>query len=321
MSTLFSKLKKDSHNWATEEEVRKSWLKHIENELGITFHAERGRNDASHNQVIIEFKNKGLFKGSIKSAAFKEAVYDRLYKYITRRASFEGVPAEDYIGITTDGDHICFAFCNNGRITPRSLLPLNEASVALVAQACRDSKRRAVTAGNLIEDFGHQAEIGHGMMVALAKEIERHLSTQGNNKIKMLFEEWRALFGQVADLSKAQSDAIKIQIPIDLHLPRKDRVAALLFVIHTYNAFVMKLFAAEIIAEYGLTAHPNFCEHLLSYSDANLLKRLDVEIEQNAYFEAARIRGFVEEAVFSWYTGASAQDRHTICTEIRAILT
>ena len=87
-ASLFIKLKKDSHNWANEEEVRKSWLKHIENELGITFHAERGRNDASHNQVIIEFKSKGLFKGSTKSAAFKEAVYDRLEKYIRRRMPY-----------------------------------------------------------------------------------------------------------------------------------------------------------------------------------------------------------------------------------------
>jgi hypothetical protein len=60
-------IRKDSHNWANEEEVRKSWLKHIENEIGINFHAERGRNDASYNQVIIEFKDKGLFNGSTKS--------------------------------------------------------------------------------------------------------------------------------------------------------------------------------------------------------------------------------------------------------------
>ena len=67
------KLQKDRPRWANEEEVRKSWLKHIENETGIKFHAERGRNDASYNQVIIEFKDKGLFKGTTKSASFKEA--------------------------------------------------------------------------------------------------------------------------------------------------------------------------------------------------------------------------------------------------------
>lgn len=323
MSSLFERLKKDRPNWGNEEEVRKSWLKHIENDLGITFHAERGRNDASYNQVIIEFKNKGLFRGSKNSSSFKEAIYDRLKKYIIRRAKVEDLTPEDYIGIATDGDHICFAFYKEGNIHPRNLLPFNEASVALVVQACRDSKRRAVTAENLVEDFGHEAEIGHGMMAALAHELETHIKTPGNNKIKMLFEEWRALFGQVADLSAAQADEIRRQIPIMLTLPINSSVAALLFVIHTYNAFLMKLLAAEIVAEYGLTAHPDFCEHLLSYDDAQLLGRLEAEVERSAYFEAARIKGFIEEAVFSWYADASLSStgRQLICAGIRALLT
>ena len=49
--TLYADLEKDRPHWANEEEVRKSWLKHIENTTGIRFHAERGRNDASYNQV------------------------------------------------------------------------------------------------------------------------------------------------------------------------------------------------------------------------------------------------------------------------------
>ena len=78
MTTLYANLKKDRPAWVNEEELRKGWLKHIENDLGITFHAERGRNDASYNQVIIEFKGPGFFKGSTKSASFVEAVHDRL---------------------------------------------------------------------------------------------------------------------------------------------------------------------------------------------------------------------------------------------------
>jgi len=62
----------------------------------------------------------------------------------------------------------------------------------LVAQARRDSKRSAVTAENLVEDFGHEAEIGHGMMAVLASQLESHVKATGNNKI-MLFEEWRTL--------------------------------------------------------------------------------------------------------------------------------
>ena len=295
MSSLFENLKKDRPAWVNEEEVRKGWLKHIENDLGITFHAERSRNDASYNQVIIEFKGPGLFKGSNKSNSFVEAVQDRLFKYIKARSKTEGIPEEDYIGIAIDGDHICFAFMKDGKITHRNLLPFNEASVDLVAQACFDSKRRAVTASNLVEDFGHKAAIGHAMMAGLVAQLERQLTEKGNNKIKLLFEEWRTLFGQVADLSAAQAAEIRKHIPFSPKLPVSDTVAAALFAIHTYNAFVMKVLAAEIVAQYGLTAYPDFCEHLLGLDDDQLVDLLDKEVERGAFFEAARIIGFVEE--------------------------
>lgn len=323
MSKLYAGLKKDSAHWANEEEVRKGWLKHIENALGITFHAERGRNDASYNQVIVEFKDYGLFKGSIEGKSFKEAIYDRLDKYIRRRAKAEGLPMEDYIGIAIDGKHVCFAFMKAGKITHRNLLPFNEASVDLVAQACRDSKRRAVTAENLVEDFGHKAEIGQAMMQGMVAQLERNLTSAGNNKIKLLFEEWRTLFGQVADLSKAQANEIRKHIPFSPKLPASDVVAAALFAIHSYNALVMKLLAAEIVAQYGLTAFPDFCEHLLGHDDEALLDLLDTEVERGAFFEAARIKGFVEEAVFSWYAdaGISQTDRAVLCAAIRPLLT
>lgn len=323
MSRLYENLKIDSVNWANEEEVRKSWLKHIENDLGISFHAERGRNDASYNQVIIEFKDYGLFKGTTKSASFKEAIFDRLDKYIRRRAKLEAIAPEDYIGIAIDGKHICFAFIKEGQISHRNLLPFNEASVELVAQACFDSKRRAVTADNLVEDFGHQAKIGHAMMAIMVSQLESQLTAEGNNKIKLLFEEWRTLFGQVADLSKAQATEIRKQIPFSPKLPAADMVAAALFAIHSYNALVMKLLAAEIVAQYGLTAFPDFCEHLLGHDDKELLQLLETEVEQGAFFEAARIKGFVEEAVFSWYADASIakKDRAALCEAIRPLLT
>lgn len=323
MSDLFKNLDKERHGWSNEEEVRKGWLRHIENDLGITFHAERGRNDASYNQVIIEFKAPNYFKGSKKSASFVEAIDDRLFKYIRARSKAEGIPEEDYIGIAIDGAHVCFAFMHEGKMVPRNLLPFNAASVKLVAQACFDSKRRAVTAENLVEDFGHSAQIGHAMMASLVSQLEKQLTASGNNKIKLLFEEWRTLFGQVADLSAAQATEIRKSIPFSPKLPPRDMVAAALFAIHTYNAFVMKLLAAEIVAQYGLTAYSDFCEHLLSQDDDQLLDLLNTEVEQGRFFDAARISGFVEEAIFSWYADRSLSktDRAGCCEAIRPLLT
>ena len=92
----------------TEEEVRFLWLSELKSALGVQFQAERERNDAYYNGVVIEFKNAGLFGGKTSSPAFKEAVYDRLDKYIKRRSESEGEDSADYIGIATDGRHVAF---------------------------------------------------------------------------------------------------------------------------------------------------------------------------------------------------------------------
>ena len=292
--------------------------------MGITFNADRDRNDASYNRVVIEFKSIGLFKGSYESFAFKNAIFDRLRKYIIRRSEKEGILQEEYIGIAIDGNHICFAFLRNGKIQHRNLLPVSVHSVNLVAKACTDAKRRAVTAYNLIEDFGSHSGIGEMLMGGLAYELRCHLRLRSNNKIKMVYEEWRTLYGQVADLSTAQVEDIWKQPPFRNISREWDQISEILFVIHTYNALIMKLIAAEIVSEYGLTSHINFCEYLLETDDdVELLKTLDHDIEQSLFFSNARIKGFVEEAIFSWYTdeGLSTEGRTWICRGIRAFLT
>lgn len=78
---------------------------HLQNTLAITFHAERGRSDADYNQVIIEFKNVGLFHGNQNSAKFQEAL-EELSRYIPAKAGIEGLDVRHYQGIAIDGESI-----------------------------------------------------------------------------------------------------------------------------------------------------------------------------------------------------------------------
>ena len=50
--------------WVNEEEVRHAWMKGLEEALQIDLDAERAKRDSSYNNVVIEFKGPGLFKGS-----------------------------------------------------------------------------------------------------------------------------------------------------------------------------------------------------------------------------------------------------------------
>ena len=301
---LYTKLKELSKNCKLEEELRIAWTTAFSS-VGITFHAERDKNDLLHNQVIIELKNKGLFSGRAESVAFKNAVYDRLKKYIARRAEQEGIPQEDYTGIATDGEHIAFCYMKGGKITHQGLMPLSEVSVTKALRALQSSQRRALTRDNLIEDFGHTSSVGRRLMSSLARELTWHFNSQENNKIKMLFKEWQTLFGQVSGLAQDKVRKISKQIGFDIPDMQEDSVSGALFVIHTYNALVMKMLGAELVSYLDLTQYRDFCGNLASLEGDDFLETIGRDIEKSQFFETVGIKGFVEEAIFSWYLDAA----------------
>lgn len=299
---LYAELRDRSAHWQNEAELRGGWVETLQRALNIRFDLERGRRDSSYNNIIIEFKDKGFFNGSVDSAKFKEAMDDRLAKYIPRTARQEGLDPSDYIGIATDGNHLAFAQWIGGRLVPGPLLPLSPTSVGLVADAIRANYRRAVTSTNLTEDFGPHSPVGMAVMQQLAALLSTALADPAGNKATMLFQEWRTLYGQISDAAQRKAAAtqgllrFRVVASADLLIP------ASLFIIHTYNSLLMKLLAAEIVASHGLTAYPFFSQNALAQEDlAGLLKS---DVEDGRYFNDAGIKGFVEEAIFSWYLTA-----------------
>lgn len=288
--------------WKGEEEVRLSWISALENVTGLHFDAERAKKDSSYNHVIIEFKAPGLFKGSKTSAKFKEATDDRLLKYIVRESAKTNIPEEDFIGIAIDGEHVCFAQVKGGSIQAQHLIPFSEYAVELVLQAIKADTRRAITIDNLMQDFGHGSANARALMQALSDSLAAELAKKGNTKIKMLYEEWRTLYGQVADMSILQTDAINKEMCFAWTGQATDSMSGRLFVIHTYNSLLIKLLAAEIVSAHDLTAHLQPAQAMAALlSDTDLLDTLAQDIERAGIFTQAGIKGFVEEAIFSWY--------------------
>ena len=318
---LISSIKKG----ASEEAVRVAWLSILNRHFNITFSPEDRRNDAYLGGIIIEFKKAGSFSGREDSSFFKEAIYDRLAKYIPDRAKVEGNEPEDYIGIATDGKHLAFAHMKNGHIYHEHLVSINIASVTLVAQAIKDRKRRALTPENLIEDFGHESVAGITFMQTLADALSKELLKSKSNKVKMLFEEWRALYGQTANLSAKQVSMIvgDVGFTLDKQKLGEEYIPAILFVIHTYHSLLIKLLGAEIVANLSdSTAYKGFAIAASSLDGNALKERLFEEIERGNFFSRAGIDGFIEEAIFSWYLDvcdASASGKAT-CAAIRQLL-
>jgi hypothetical protein len=139
-------------------------------------------------------------------------------------------------------------------------------------------------------------------MQAMADALAAELAVTGNSKIKMLFEEWRTLYGQVADMSVLQADAIIQEIGFLWNGLAVQSMSGRLFVIHSYNSLLIKLLAAEIVSAHGLTALQQPAQAMAALlDDAALLDSLSRDIERAGIFKQAGIAGFVEEAIFSWY--------------------
>ncbi|MEY2343178.1 N-6 DNA methylase [Acidithiobacillus sp. IBUN Pt1247-S3] len=301
-----------SRPWEGEEEVRLAWVSALEAAIGKPFDAERAKKDSSYNNVIIEFKAPGFFKGKKGSAKFKEATDKRLLPYILREAKKSGIPPEDYIGIAIDGDHVCFAQVRDCVIHTEHLVPFSEYAVGLVIQAIRADTRRAITIGHLMADFGHGSANGRSLMQSMSDALAGELAQKGSSKIKMLFEEWRSLYGQVADMSVLQADAINQEIGFSWNGNLEQAMAGRLFVIHSYNSLLIKLLAAEIISAHGLTTTQQPAQAMSGLlDDAALLDTLSQDIERAGIFEQAGIRGFVEEAIFSWYLDVARDDAYS----------
>lgn len=314
---------KRSRPWKGEEEVRLAWVAALESALELHFDAERARKDCSYNNVIIEFKAPGHFKSSKSSAKFKEATDQRLLPYIKREALKVGIPEEEFIGIAIDGDNICFAQVRNNDIETQHLIPFSEYAVGLVMQAIRSETRRAVSIENLLSDFGHGSSSAQSLMQAMANALAEELALSSNTKIKMLFEEWRALYGQVADMSVLQADAISREMGFAWQGQPEQAMSGRLFIIHTYNSLLIKLLAAEIVSAHGLSSIQQPAQEMAALlDDSALLDSLEQNIEHAGIFAQAGIKGFVEEAIFGWYLDVARNKTHSpfIVPALRGIL-
>lgn len=160
-------------------------------------------------------------------------------------------------------------------------------------------------------------------MQELSNALADALGQTGNSKIKMLFEEWATLYGQVADLSIQQRKKINGSLGFTFTGSTVFDLPAKLFVTHTFHALLMKLIAAEIVAAHGMASSPSLIHELLAISsDEDLIDALRSNIEEGFFFNVVGLHGFVEETVFSWYLDAASKDvtRTALCLAIRTLL-
>ena len=164
---------------ANEEELRSAFLSAATNKLGIRdLKLERKRQDIRRNRVIIEFKDKGLFRGSRESAKFQEALKQLTESYIPGQAKLDGRRQSDYIGVCFDGLHLAFVFLEaDGNPHVSDLRLFDDRSAATLVLAIDHDDRIELTPQNLSDDFGPGSALASEVLGQCGRILMRHFPT------------------------------------------------------------------------------------------------------------------------------------------------
>ncbi|MEM3591618.1 MAG: class I SAM-dependent DNA methyltransferase [Candidatus Bathyarchaeia archaeon] len=293
-------LKASADRAANEEEFKINAERVIYNEvlekLGLqpgryeyTF-VSGGRADALYGHLIIEYENPKKYN-LLKA---KEQVIN----YIKKEAGGVEARFPSFIGVILC-DKIAFVRYDlrSKDWVLRGPYDLNRESVLRLIEAIRGLRRKKLCVDELLRDFGPESELARRVVTTLY----RNLLSSKNPKVEALFNDWKKLFSQVCAYSPEKLKGLEA----DYGFKGQVDYSALLFAIHTYYAFLMKLLGAEIAYLYGTGKFLK--SYVAELEDAymrglNELKRALEELESGGVFKRLlNITNFVEGDYFSWY--------------------
>ncbi len=320
---LVSSTKKIMRFAKTEEELRIGFERNLGNLLenaGFRFEERyerlsdkaksifKGRPDAVHGQVVIEYEAPNTFSSKAKI----EHAYKQLANYVTaeimanRKEGFVRI-----VGVGFDGSSLFFVKCRHkGKTSTKGGMTLDfimdgpytfdsESAFTFVTYL-RALARVALTAENLAYRFGPKSEIAQEAVGAFV-DTAVNWSTK---REKVFFNEWQRLFGIVYGEQFAGGADKKTRALAEIYgLDKESDFQVILFCVHTYFALLMKLIAAELllVSEGSLTT--SFSSELVHAEREELESRL-TDIENGGVYSKRGITNFLEGDFFRWYLEA-----------------
>ncbi|MEO0238761.1 MAG: N-6 DNA methylase [candidate division WOR-3 bacterium] len=263
-----------------------------------------GRSDAVHGQVIIEYEPPGSFS----SKKNVEHAYEQLVNYLSDEA--KETKLTQLVGVGFDGEQIFFVQYQDNdwktidrtKFIRRGPYDFNPESARTFLIHLRALSRLPLTAENLAQRFGPQSELATKMVSALANALEYW----GNQThIRTFFNEWKRIFGIVyGEQFTSGQQGKEYETLSKLYKVGKDTdFQELLFSVHTYFAFLMKLIAAEILTLRETSFSSSLAYELVHISDDELKRKLE-DIENGGIYAQKGITNFLEGDFFRWYLDA-----------------
>jgi type I restriction-modification system DNA methylase subunit len=258
-----------------------------------------GREDAVHGQVIIEYEAPKSFSSNKNI----EHAYKQLENYLSNEAKETGL--NQLVGVGFDGEQIFFVkkikdrWVKEPKIGAYDFTPESARTFLIHLRAL---SRLPLTAENLALKFGPQSELAPKIVSALANALE-YWGDQA--RIRTFFNKWKRLLGIVygeqftGGLQEKEAEKL-----LKLYKVGKETdFQELLFCVHTYFAFLMKLITAELLTLRETSFGSSLSSELTHISDDELKRQLEY-IENGGIYAQRGITNFLEGDFFRWYLEA-----------------
>jgi len=282
--SLVSGTKKILRETRTEEDLRigfEKLLEPIRSELNLksTPRYEKaiysGRSDAVHGQVIIEYEPPKSFS----SKRNIDHAYEQLVNYLSDEA--KETKLNQVVGVGFDGEQIFFVqyqdkdgkAIDKTKFFIRGPYDFTPESARTFLIHLRALSRLPLTAENLAQKFGPQSELAPKMVSALANALE-YWGDQTH--IRTFFNEWKRLFGIVygEQFTGGHQEKEAETLSKLYKVGKETDFQELLFCVHTYFAFLMKLIAAELLTLRDTSFGSSLASELAHISDDELKSKL-----------------------------------------------
>ena len=262
--------------------------------------------------MIIEYEKPNSFN----SRKWVEHAFDQLVGYIKGEAEQKKDTLflfdPKLVGVGFDGKQIFFVQYQGDRKKAKVILDkedfaligpydFNQESSRTLLTYLRALSRQLLTAENLSNVFGPQSSIAVHAVSALADALEYWDSKP---RVRTFFNEWKRLFGIVygEQFSRSQEEEVK-KLSELYKVSRATDFQELLFSVHTYFVFLMKLIAAELLTISETSYKSSFSYDLTHIDKESLITKLE-DIEAGGVYAKRGITNFLEGDFFRWYLDA-----------------
>jgi hypothetical protein len=245
----------------------------------------RKRQDATYGKVVIEYEHVGAL---LEKQGRRHSIDQLEQDYLP---AYSEVELESMVGIAFDGKRIIFVTKNNNKWIEDEK-EFNKHSFELFINYIIGLYR--ISFKQLPIEFGFHRDISRNAIKILYEK-----SKLQNPRVQMLFQEWNlrfsTIYGNAFNNEKINTYFKDLSRQIGIRDLEGNR---LVFAVHTYYAFIVKLIAAEV-AKNLFDSESN--SHLNFLLETENIKTELQNIEEGKFFRGLGIENFIEGTFLSWY--------------------